>query len=342
MMPTIGAVAPHFNCKRYWSCIANRQGDIVALDLYNAWLVLAAGEERQHAGNDGYDDHPSTHYSWDSTVPNCERIAAGDLIVLWDKQQLLGASVIESVRSDPGRKLRYRCPVCSLASFKERKTKRPRYLCFKCHSEFDEPDSREDDITTYRSEHGAAWADLNGMLSGEELRRLCVSESSQLSIRPFRWAAFREALEAAAVPEHLLVHLVAREGQLQGGHVERIVRARVGQGRFRSSLLSAFGSSCAFTGPNPPEALEAAHLYSYAQLGRHEEHGGLLLRRDLHRLFDDGLIAVEPDNKTLDVSEALDQFPHYTELQGQSLTVALDRGSLGWLRQHWTQHRGEG
>jgi hypothetical protein len=51
------------------------------------------------------------------------------------------------------------------------------------------------------------------MLGGEELRRLCVSESSQLSLRPFRWTAFREALKAAAVPEHLLVHLGAREGR---------------------------------------------------------------------------------------------------------------------------------
>jgi ribosomal protein S27AE len=119
----------------------------MAQDDYRALLVLAAGEERQHAGNDGYDDHPSTHYSWDSTVPNCGRIAAGDLIVLWDKQHLLGASVIESVSATPSRKRRHRCTKCGLASFKERKTKRPRYLCFKCGSEFDAQDSRDHDVT---------------------------------------------------------------------------------------------------------------------------------------------------------------------------------------------------
>lgn len=35
-----------------------------------AWLCLAVSGRRQHGGNDGYDDNPSSHYSWDSTVPN--------------------------------------------------------------------------------------------------------------------------------------------------------------------------------------------------------------------------------------------------------------------------------
>ena len=35
-----------------------------------AWLALTVGEDRQHGGNDGYDDSPSSHYSWDETVPN--------------------------------------------------------------------------------------------------------------------------------------------------------------------------------------------------------------------------------------------------------------------------------
>lgn len=39
-------------------------------DGHGAWLMLAAGDDREHRGNDGYDDAPSAHYSRDSTVPN--------------------------------------------------------------------------------------------------------------------------------------------------------------------------------------------------------------------------------------------------------------------------------
>ena len=52
-----------------------------------AWLMLAVGDNRQHAGNEGYDDDPATHYSWDDTVPNCSRPRPGQRIVLWDKNQ---------------------------------------------------------------------------------------------------------------------------------------------------------------------------------------------------------------------------------------------------------------
>lgn len=38
--------------------------------VHRAWLLLAVGDDRQPGGNEGYDDAPESHYSWDSTVPN--------------------------------------------------------------------------------------------------------------------------------------------------------------------------------------------------------------------------------------------------------------------------------
>lgn len=52
----------------------------------------AADDDRQHSGNQGYDDDPALRYSRDSTVPNHEAIAEGDAIVIGDKQSLIGAS----------------------------------------------------------------------------------------------------------------------------------------------------------------------------------------------------------------------------------------------------------
>ncbi|MFH8991606.1 HNH endonuclease [Streptomyces sp. NPDC017940] len=77
------------------------------------------------------------------------------------------------------------------------------------------------------------------------------------------------------------------------GRREARMRRRVGQEAFRARLFREQGEVCAFAGPTSADALEAAHLYSYAESGEHHEYGGLLLRSDIHRLFDLGHIAVD-------------------------------------------------
>ncbi|MGW0409856.1 HNH endonuclease [Streptomyces collinus] len=136
------------------------------------------------------------------------------------------------------------------------------------------------------------------------------------------------------------VRIVDRaQRQLAGGHRSLMVRARVGQGVFRRRLLEERGAICAFTGPAPAAALEAAHLYSYAADGQHRPQGGLLLRRDLHRLFDLGLIAVDTRQNTLDVAPQLAGFADYTRLHGLPVAVPLGSGHQAWLAAHWDLHR---
>lgn len=163
-----------------------------------AWLVLAVGDERQHGGNDGYDDEPAEYYSWDSTVPNAAALSVGDVIALWDKHTLLGVSIIENIDLGTAKKFRYSCPMCGRASLKARKTKTPTYKCFKCGGVFDEPVARLDDVTTYRSRHDGAWVEMSGAMSAGEVRELCESPASQLSLRPLRWEAFKSAAEASS------------------------------------------------------------------------------------------------------------------------------------------------
>jgi ribosomal protein L37AE/L43A len=302
-----------------------------------AWLVLAAGDDRQHGGNDGYDDDPASHYSWDSTVPHSVDLAVGDRIVLWDKQVLLGASVIERISSHDAVKSVHRCPNCHKASIKERRVRKTGFKCFECGTEFDLPETYQVEVTTYRSGHEAAWTDLLGRLTGAELREVCYSPKSQHSLRPLDWGAFRRAVAVSGATDlHTVDH---RAGSPPSGHRTTIVRARRGQGRFRRQLLDRFGSECAFTGPSPEPTLEACHLYSYAELGDHHEDGGLLLRRDLHRLFDVGDLAVDPRSWTIDASPYLRDFAAYGSLQGRPLRPPLAKGHERWLKLHWKQHR---
>jgi len=149
----------------------------------------------KHGGNDGYDDREASYYSWDLTVGNHSRVAPGDVIVLWDKRTLLGASVIESITTGTETKARYSCPLCGKASLKARKTKVPRWKCFKCGGVFDKPVVVHDRVGTYRSEHAPMWTDLTDCLSGAELRALCRDPRSQLSLRQLRWPDLCRAVE---------------------------------------------------------------------------------------------------------------------------------------------------
>lgn len=74
---------------------------------------------------------------------------------------------------------------------------------------------------------------------------------------------------------------------------EYLARGRIGQGAFRILVTDAWHRRCAVTGERTLPALEAAHIMPYAERGPHQVSNGLLLRADLHRLFDDGYVTLE-------------------------------------------------
>jgi hypothetical protein len=93
------------------------------------------------------------------------------------------------------------------------------------------------------------------------------------------------------------------------------------------------------TGSNHPTALEAAHLYSYSAKGVHHQDGGLLLRRDIHRLFDSGLIAINPSTRLIAIAPELKNLNTYGELHGHGLKIELNAGLMKWIDLHWKQHQ---
>jgi hypothetical protein len=313
---------------------------------------MAVGENRQYAGNTGYDDQVDAYYSWDSTVNNASNIQVGDSVAIWDKERLLGLSVIEAIDAEVEIKTLRRCanPSCGRSNISERKTLTPRFRCQNCGSEFDAPAIELATVTKYTSRHDAAWTPLENTLSGEQLRKLCLSTKSQLSMRELDWEAFGSAVVSHG-GSHALQRVLDRSPDLvfpttadvpfefAEGHSKAMVRIRRGQRQFRDHLLKWQGGRCAFTGEAPVRVLDAGHLYSYAELGEHHEHGGLLLRRDIHRLFDDGSLAVDPTNLTIDVAGDLEGFPQYARLHEQTLHVELNSDRVAWIEKHWTEHR---
>jgi putative restriction endonuclease len=77
-------------------------------------------------------------------------------------------------------------------------------------------------------------------------------------------------------------------------YAQRLIAVRRGQQGFRQGLLRAFDRTCCISGSRVEATLEAAHIRPYRGIGSHVAGNGLLLRADLHTLFDLRLITVMP------------------------------------------------
>jgi len=120
------------------------------------------------------------------------------------------------------------------------------------------------------------------------------------------------------------------------GRLRRLaeVTARQGQADFRRRLLDAYGGKCAISGYDVAAALQAAHVMPYDGPASNSTNNGLLLRADLHNLFDTGLIWVD-DGRTVQVADSAK--PTYLAFHGSTLREpkhADDLPHLEALRQH--------
>ena len=87
---------------------------------------------------------------------------------------------------------------------------------------------------------------------------------------------------------------------------EQIVKPRLGQGAFRVLVTDAYHRNCSVTGEKTLPVLDAAHIKPFSDNGPNTANNGLLLRTDIHKLFDKGYITVNDDYK-VEVSKKLNE-----------------------------------
>lgn len=87
--------------------------------------------------------------------------------------------------------------------------------------------------------------------------------------------------------------------------INRSIAVRRGQQEFRLKLLAAYGGKCAVTGCDVEDLLEAAHIVPYRGPQTNHVQNGLLLRADIHTLFDCGLFVINPSTMKLILSPRL-------------------------------------
>ena len=107
----------------------------------------------------------------------------------------------------------------------------------------------------------------------------------------------------------------------------------------RQKLINKYGSTCLITGHNTEAILEAAHIRAYKDGGTFDLSNGLLLRADIHTLFDLGLIAINPKTLKVEIYKSL-QPTSYRELEDKHLLVQgddLETPDKAALDEHYVQ-----
>ena len=118
-----------------------------------------------------------------------------------------------------------------------------------------------------------------------------------------------------------------------------LVCPRLGQGAFRVLVTDTYLRRCAVTGERVLPALEAAHIRPYGEGGGHEVTNGLLLRRDIHGLFDRGYVTVTPSGifeVSRRIREEFENGRDYYRFHGRSIDLPKrlverpDHAALEW------------
>lgn len=153
----------------------------------------------------------------------------------------------------------------------------------------------------------ASWAPQ--IVSG---RRYSTTESEGSAL----WGALAERMSMATA--NGFYEPSARYGAPQ------LILPRLGQGAFRVAVTDAYGRRCAVTGERTLPVLEASHIRPYSKGGSHEIQNGILMRRDVHTLFDLGYVTITKDYR-FEVSKRIKEEYHngrlYYKMAGQYLLV---------------------
>ena len=108
---------------------------------------------------------------------------------------------------------------------------------------------------------------------------------------------------------------------------DKVVRGthpRAGQLAFRKEVRAAYRDRCAITGSPVTTVLEAAHIAPHRGREFDRIENGILLRADLHLLFDAGLIGIVPETFSVVMDGSLRE-TNYWRFNGKRLRLPMDR-----------------
>jgi putative restriction endonuclease len=136
--------------------------------------------------------------------------------------------------------------------------------------------------------------------------------------------------DATIIPNIIDIPGISDRDQARFG-TPTLIAPRLGQGAFRVAVTEAYGRQCAITNGKVLPALDAAHIKPYGDGGLHLKSNGILLRKDIHSVFDAGYVTITDDFKfavSKKVKEVFNNGEEYLRLNGT--TIRLPERKADW------------
>ncbi len=138
------------------------------------------------------------------------------------------------------------------------------------------------------------------------------------------WIQIQDRIKRYLLPKHdeKPTQLEVENQVTDPAYREILSKVRLGQNSFRLKLTDAYGRKCSISGEKTLPVLEAAHIKPYAKSGPHLLSNGLVLRADLHKLFDNGYLTITNDYKievSKRIKEEFENGKEYYQFHGHQL-----------------------
>ncbi|MFH6946005.1 HNH endonuclease [Flavobacterium sp. FlaQc-50] len=302
-------------------------------------LKSVSDEEQSYKSNDGYADEFKIKYVYDNSVPNHKQIKTGDIVAIVNKKEVLGLAKISRIILNDSTKDRRRCPICGNTNYEERKTKLPKFRCNQGH-EFEEPISEIVNVVRYQAFYGSTFiipkekvqvSKLRPYFDKKYNRNMSMQSLSESFFEDYFKTEIEQLKTELSYPnaedsENYLSEILSddyfpRENDERVKVYKSIIQRR-GQKKFRDEVREMYDNKCVITGCEILDILEAAHINPYK--GEKDNHAtnGLLLRADIHTLFDLDLIGIEPTELKVYLSKTIKK-DGYQVLENKSLQLIL-------------------
>ncbi|HTB52002.1 MAG TPA: HNH endonuclease [Ferruginibacter sp.] len=150
-----------------------------------------------------------------------------------------------------------------------------------------------------------------------------------LNARKIIWLSSENTLEQAS-------EFINEASDDELNKVEKLVNQRKFQNKFRKNLLKLYEGKCSVSGVDIEYVLQASHISEHSKSGNNENSNGILLRADLHILFDRSLLLIHPTELTVHLHPCLSN-SYYKKYLTQKITERTDKSNINqrFLQEKW-------
>ncbi len=333
--PLIGSLFANFRAPIFMQC----------------WIVTIQTTEAEQTNRLTW-----TMYTYETYDRSKKRIAANDLIFLRDQTRLLAVAYVERATAEKLEQTVPKCPHCGIAQIEMRKKSGIPYRCFYGH-QFMEPTETPQSTTRHTVHFADNWARIAAQIESAELRPFELTNSRHAKLKLAHigglcaYVARRDHTVAPLLKtwlrtrtlelgdtdaaEPVAAHPMSIFDEQERPH--QAIRARRGLASFRDKIINRYGSRCMISGCTVLALLEACHVSRYRGPEDNHPANGILLRSDLHTLFDLDLIGLDPFHLTVIIDPSL-VGTEYEKFAGARLLLAGEKGiDMRAMRSRWEQ-----